>query len=1100
MNGYYLQQIMAKYLRGFSLLHTNNTLPHYPYQQTANKTMNAVVCSVCKRKFAKNQYFVQHFSYAKNIECQLEFQRRLNKLSPDKFTPLGSTPPTKTVATLPKSATSTTQERARRPLNFGEPTESPHVETVEDEHFEDGDFPTLEDDGHFLNVGNPEQHVVPPFLPANAVDNVNCANRGHERSKIRVEFNEFIRDSLQNRGWLNIDMQAGIELMSQLQKNGAIHLYDSIMDWHLTYLEAKKRVTKNQLMESLRKRHGMEQTKPFIYRLNLPVSGVKARIPCHDAWAMMKDLLTEPKIVPEDYLWFDGHPMSQPPAEWLNLRDINDGLAYRETYKAKILPQPYTECGRRRVLLPIILYMDGCVTGFNENLAIEFVKFTLGIFTSKAREKEYTWRNLGAVPQFMRVRAKAAELLQKSGHLNANEYLSMSESEGEDTPNIRKFTTEFDVGPYINSSDDEEDMCDVPFPETEAQDLHVVLQVIMSGMKKIMETGFEWDFYHNSEIQRLFFVPFLLFLKGDTVEHDKHCGHYGARNRGVACLCRYCVCPTADTDEPYKDFARKSPEMMTRLVQKNDLAKLKTVSQQDIFNVWYEFEFGSHNKLGIHGACPMELLHWIQLGIYKYGREALFGQFGPYSQLSQRFNELASQMGYLFQRQSDRAYPRTKFTKGVQKGTLMAHEMTGLMLVLVATLRSSAGEKAILESNNDNFQTPEAISSWILLLETLLEFESWLKSSEMSVPVVFRLRTKVRELMTLIKVVGRRDKGMGYKTNNFHATKHVPEDILMFGPPHCVNTKSNEMNHKPDKKSAKSTQKRPATFDMQCTERVEERRVIQTGMEEMKGRPKWDYFVGFNRQDQHRAERFGGPSDQNFGIVTPKSQKRAKTQPSLGGVRAVFMYDDEEGGYKYKVFSAMKRKSRYCYPQEIADAIADLAEECTEYAQSLSIFSELHQPNGPNYRASPFFQGKPWYDWAMCIVGEQIEDVMPRIVPVHIRCFVDLTFLPTTNNTTHSAGLYMIVEPTRLYPVASEIQKSDLFVPYLKEEGLLTPTKLLLLPVDRIVSPTVVIPDVGHPSKRAFFRVRPMAEWNCLFEAWVNSPHMLDHQEPGMVE
>ena len=95
----------------------------------------------------------------------------------------------------------------------------------------------------------------------------------------------------------------------------------------------------------------------------------------------------------------------------------------------------------------------------------------------------------------------------------------------------------------------------------------------------------------------------------------------------------------------------------------------------------------------------------------------------------------------------------------------------------------------------------------------------------------------------------------------------------------------------------------------------------------------------------------------------------------------------------------------------------------------------------------------------------------------------------------------MIVEPTRLYPVASEIQMSDLFVPFLKEEGLLTPTKLRLLPVDdRIVSPAVVIPDVGHPSKRAFFRVRPMGEWNCLFEAWVNSPHMLHHQEPGMDE
>ena len=60
----------------------------------------------------------------------------------------------------------------------------PHVETVEDEHFEDGDFPTLEEDDHFVNAGNPKQHAICPFLPANAVDNVNYANRGHDRSKI----------------------------------------------------------------------------------------------------------------------------------------------------------------------------------------------------------------------------------------------------------------------------------------------------------------------------------------------------------------------------------------------------------------------------------------------------------------------------------------------------------------------------------------------------------------------------------------------------------------------------------------------------------------------------------------------------------------------------------------------------------------------------------------------------------------------------------------------------------------------------------------------------------------------------------------------------
>jgi hypothetical protein len=50
--------------------------------------------------------------------------------------------------------------------------------------------------------------------------------------------------------------------------------------------------------------------------------------------------------------------------------------------------------------------MDGCVTGFNENLSMELMKFTLGIFNAKARDKEYTWRNLGAVTQFQKVKPK----------------------------------------------------------------------------------------------------------------------------------------------------------------------------------------------------------------------------------------------------------------------------------------------------------------------------------------------------------------------------------------------------------------------------------------------------------------------------------------------------------------------------------------------------------------------------------------------------------------------------------------------------------------------------------------------------------------------
>ena len=152
-------------------------------------------------------------------------------------------------------------------------------------------------------------------------------------------------------------------------------------------------------------------------------------------------------------------------------------------------------------------------------------------------------------------------------------------------------------------------------------------------------------------------------------------------------LCRYCDCPQEETDEPYKDHNRKTQAMITELVRKKDLDALKLISQSNVFNAWYEIWFGRHNKYGVHGACPMEVLHWILLGMFKYTRGMLFDQCGPTSGLSKSVNTGAEHMGWLFQRQSDKTLPRTKFTKGVQKGMLMGNEMLGVMLVLAATLR-----------------------------------------------------------------------------------------------------------------------------------------------------------------------------------------------------------------------------------------------------------------------------------------------------------------------------------------------------------------------------------------------------------------------------
>ncbi len=318
----------------------------------------------------------------------------------------------------------------------------------------------------------------------------------------------------------------------------------------------------------------------------------------------------------------------------------------------------------------------------------------------------------------------------------------------------------------------------------------------------------------------------------------------------------------------------------------------------------------------------------------------------------------------------------------------------------------------------------------------------------------------------------------------------------MFGPPHTVNTMANVMHHKSDKKSAKTTQKRPKSFDYQCAARVEEQRILQMALEELKGRPRWDYFVGFERHDQLKDDQIVNKYNKG-GARSPKKPKR---YPNLTGVRAVFEYDMENEGYRYQVKSSMYRKNRFQYPQYIVDAIADLAEEVSEYSNTLTVFSELQLIEGQLFRAAPFYQGKPWYDWAMSRVGEEIEGFDQRVVPVHIRCFVDLNFLPAENTTKYTPGCYMIVEPTRLNPDVEEIGLSDLFVPFLKQEAPNAPNKVVILPARNITMPACVIPDTKHPSKRAFLRIRPMQEWANLFQGWVHSEHAVHHQEPNIGE
>jgi len=53
----------------------------------------------------------------------------------------------------------------------------------------------------------------------------------------------------------------------------------------------------------------------------------------------VQSLLTEPRAMPEHYLWFDDDPFAPPPPEQDYISDLNTGRSYRETHK-KLITKP----------------------------------------------------------------------------------------------------------------------------------------------------------------------------------------------------------------------------------------------------------------------------------------------------------------------------------------------------------------------------------------------------------------------------------------------------------------------------------------------------------------------------------------------------------------------------------------------------------------------------------------------------------------------------------------------------------------------------------------------------------------------------------------
>ena len=876
-----------------------------------------------------------------------------------------------------------------------------------------------------------------------------------------------------------------IKLLDILRrKRTPLDTYDDLLGWHLretgSLIENEKLgqcpdyLSRKKLMSFLKKRYNFTDKMPFTKEIVLPHCNARIKVICADARNCVEQLLTDPRLTDNDFSFSHDNPLAPPPESMTYVSEMNTGEAYRNGYHAYVKKEGQMGIG-------IQWYIDGAVTGQFDNLSITALKMSLSCFTLDYRKKDQAWATLGFVVNYSAGKSRGKRMFADSLHDQALEELegTFVSTEGEVSKKIAK-----------------------------AQDFHAQLDTILSSYVSVQATGMLWDLRFGGKMYRnVELVFWTVMVRADTDEAELLCGKYRSRSKHVAQLCRYCTCPTKKGDSPHADYDAKTISMIQDLIDIQDLEALKGISQQAIRNAWYKVRFDPTYDTGIHGACPSEMLHALHLGVFLYVRECFFAQIGPTSQLAKEIDGLAQELGDLFRHNSERDLPNCKFTHGIQqKKKLMAKEYRGVLLLIAAVLRSTRGRQLL--SKNKHFCKEEYLKDWLLLVESLLQWEAFLCEPEMDLQHVERLESKNRFIMYLFKKVARRSEGMGLKIMKFHAIIHMASDIKLYGVPMEHDTGANESGHKVTKVAAKLTQKNMATFELQTAIRLVEFLIIEWAMAELNGRKLWSYYGNLDPMDPD-ADGNGSVSSttSSQGSADQEADDESNNnEPVTTGTRMEVYWLGEEEPYMGIVDKNAKKSGKtdadldralVGYSSDLVEFLLELQDMMEEVVDDeafvLPIYTE-HKRNGEIFRGHPNYRKDGhWRDWALIDWG--LGDGME--LPGQIWCFVTLDGVPEGSTLKYGGVFlenvtYAVVESANWSTSEQELAMSDIFKPLKKvvkkvdkETGKVLERKFYLADVDAIAAPMCVIPDFGGKAKTAYFQVKARSAWVEDFVLWL---------------
>ena len=576
-----------------------------------------------------------------------------------------------------------------------------------------------------------------------------------------------------------------IQLLHILKSaNAPLYLYDSIIKWaknsasnHEINFMLDKIPNRKQVLIDLAKMYNIAGLNPVVKCIQLTGSGQQVNIVCHSFKQCLYSLFSDKNLMHESNLLItkdDPYSKNKFNQKMYVIDDIDTGTVYKQAYNAYIKPDTL------EVLLPIIFFIDKTHIDTHGRWCLEQIRFTLGIFNRSTRNLAKAWRTIGYIP---------------------------------DKQNIKTVNA---IQGYI--------------------DYHQMIKVILEEFNDCQDQKIAWNVCLDDKEYPMHFITRILFIIGDSEGHDKLASRYLCRNN-VARLCRYCDCPFDQTSNPYFKSKYNIHKEIFAQINKSDNPSIQELSMYQTNNAFEYLKF-CDQKRGLFGSLCADILHCLQLGLFKYFLDKIFDQnkeskasqkkrtgeildvsditytqFKVFSPVySKKFDKLVKKYGKMLSRQSDRDLPRTNVNTDIQSNAKKnGHEMSGILINLLIIFSSEEGTNEL-----DTAMAEEQSTNIIHLIELLLMLEDFCLSDNHTKAEVYKFQDFLPMLLDKFKTVV--DRKIGNKLNvlKFHLPVHFADDILRFGVMKNFDSSIGESHHKIDaKKPGKNTQKRKDKFELQ---------------------------------------------------------------------------------------------------------------------------------------------------------------------------------------------------------------------------------------------------------------------------------------------